>query len=166
MGDKRKTPSLREGRAPARGGLQYAYLVFVLLGVMKKKQIARKLRSNQTKSEALLWSILRARQLCGLKFRRQHPIGPFFADFASVEKMLVVEIDGDCHDYTGEEDIEREECLTKLGWKVLRFSAAEVEANPVDAGVAIAKFLGLEYVFVPRAKTGSGGRAQRKRKPR
>ena len=133
---------------------------------MKKKQIARKLRSKQTRSEALLWEILRAKQLCGLKFRRQHPIGPFFADFACVEKMLVVEIDGDCHDYKGEEDLAREEFMKKLGWKVLRLNAAEVEANPSDAGIAIAKFLGVEYVFNSRKKTGSGDRVKRNRRPR
>ena len=67
----------------------------------------RSLRESQTKSEGLLWSILRANQLCGLKFRRQHPVDPWITDFACVEKMLVVEIDGGCHDQTVEADIQR-----------------------------------------------------------
>jgi very-short-patch-repair endonuclease len=129
---------------------------------MKKQQIARKLRRNQTKSEALLWSVLRAKQLCGLKFRRQHPIGPFFADFACVERMLVVEIDGDCHDYTGEYDLAREEILKRGGWNVIRFSAEEVEGSVEDVGLAIAKVLELTYDFVPRCRTGSGLMAKRK----
>ena len=62
---------------------------------MNRKNNASKIRKRQTESESLLWNILRTRQLCGLKFRRQHPIGPYVVDFACVEKHLVVEIDGD-----------------------------------------------------------------------
>jgi very-short-patch-repair endonuclease len=60
---------------------------------MTSKRIsnARECRKRSTPSEGLLWSILRARQLCGLKFRREHPIGGFIADFACEAKMLVVE---------------------------------------------------------------------------
>jgi very-short-patch-repair endonuclease len=55
---------------------------------------ARSLRKTQTVSERLLWSVLRARQLCGLQFRRQHLIEPWIVDFACPQQMLVVEIDG------------------------------------------------------------------------
>ena len=63
-----------------------------------KPSRARLLRENATQSESLLWQLLRRKQLCGLKFRRQHPIGPFFADFACVSRKLVIEIDGGYHD--------------------------------------------------------------------
>ena len=53
---------------------------------------ARKLRREEAPSERLLWAALRARQLCGLKFRRQHRIGPFFADVACCSEKLIVEI--------------------------------------------------------------------------
>lgn len=70
---------------------------------------ARDLRARQTKAESLLWYVLRARRLCGLKFRCQYPIEPFIADFACIEKKLVVEIDGGYHDYTYEDDVSRQE---------------------------------------------------------
>jgi adenine-specific DNA-methyltransferase len=60
---------------------------------------ARALREAQTQAESLLWNVLRARRLCGLKFRRQFPIAPFIVDFACVARKLVVEIDGGYHDY-------------------------------------------------------------------
>ena len=72
---------------------------------------ARSLRKRQTVSEGLLWSLLRAKQLCGLKFRRQHPIEPWIVDFACRERMLVVEIDGGYHDNVVENDLKRQEHL-------------------------------------------------------
>ncbi len=117
---------------------------------------ARSLRKNETKSEKLLWSILRGKQLCGLKFRRQHPVGPFFADFACVSRRLVVEIDGGCHDEIGEADLEREAYLRKLGWNVIRFSDEEVEQDPEAVAIGIANHLDLEYEFRKRKETGSG----------
>ncbi|MEO1994435.1 MAG: DUF559 domain-containing protein, partial [Planctomycetaceae bacterium] len=47
---------------------------------------ARDLRARQTMAESLLWSVLRGRRLCGLKFRRQHPVPPFIADFACIDR--------------------------------------------------------------------------------
>ena len=117
---------------------------------------ARSLRENQTKSEGLLWSILRAEQLCGLKFRRQHPIGPWITDFACVEKMLVVEVDGGYHDETGEEDVQRQKSLEELGWTVIRFTDKDVEEDAEAVARAIAKKLDLPYQFVRREKTGYG----------
>ena len=58
---------------------------------------ARELRRSSPDAGRAIWSALRSRQLDGYKFRRQHPIGRFFADFACVEAMLVVELDGGQH---------------------------------------------------------------------
>ncbi len=124
---------------------------------------ARERRKLSTASEGLLWSILRARQLCNLKFRREHPIGGFIADFACEEKKLVIEIDGGYHDQTGEKDIVREKVLRELGWDVVRFSDKDVEQDAEAVGRAIAKHLGLEYSFQNRAGGGSGMIAQRGR---
>ena len=117
---------------------------------------ARSLRKTQTVSEGLLWSVLRARQLCGLKFRRQHPIDPWIVDFACPEKMLVVEIDGGYHDNVVENDLKRQEHLASLGWKVIRFSDKDVEEDAEAIARAIARELDLEYQFSPRKATGSG----------
>jgi very-short-patch-repair endonuclease len=56
---------------------------------------ARELRLADSRTEQAVWELLRAHRLGGLKFRRQHPIGPYFADFACVARKLVVEVDGE-----------------------------------------------------------------------
>jgi very-short-patch-repair endonuclease len=59
---------------------------------------ARDLRQSQTAAEARLWQALRGGKLSGHKFRRQHPIGRYYADFACEKLMLVIEVDGGIHD--------------------------------------------------------------------
>ncbi len=122
----------------------------------QKTAKSRSLRAKQTKSERLLWSILRAKQLCDLEFRRQHPIGPFFADFACVEQQLVIEIDGGYHEVAQESDLEREDYLKQHGWVVIRFTDAAVEQDAEAVARAIAKHLGLTYEFRKRKADGSG----------
>jgi very-short-patch-repair endonuclease len=93
-------------------------------------QRERELRRNQTSAEQRLWAWLRGEQL-GYKFRRQHPIGPYIADFYSREANLVVELDGDSH-ATAEaqaHDEQRDHYLHSLGLDVLRFTNADVFQN-------------------------------------
>jgi very-short-patch-repair endonuclease len=92
---------------------------------------ARELRTSSTDAERLLWSKLRARRLGDYKFRRQHPIGSFFADFACVEAKLVVELDGGQHfDEEGRAaDQRRTQALAKHGFHVIRFSDREMLAE-------------------------------------
>ena len=113
---------------------------------------ARSLRKRQTVSEGLL----RAKQLCGLKFRRQHPIKSWIVDFACPEQMLIVEIDGGYHDNVVEDDLQRQEHLESAGWKVIRFSDKDVEEDAEMVARAIARELNLEHAFSPRKTTGSG----------
>ena len=120
------SPSLREGRAQ-RGEVSRA----------------RNRRQAKTKSEGLLWSVLRAKQLCGLKFRRERPIGPFIVDFACVSRKLVVEIDGGYHDETVERDRTRQELIERAGWEVIRFTDKEVEGDAEAVARAIAKHIGI-----------------------
>lgn len=80
---------------------------------------ARAMRRNPSATETLLWRLLRDRRLNGLKFRRQVPVGPYFADFACVTYRLIVETDGPHHD--SRRDAERDAALGDLGWRVLRF---------------------------------------------
>ncbi len=82
---------------------------------------ARTLRSNMTDVERLLWQSLRGKQINGHRFRRQHPIGKYIADFACVEQQLVVELDGGQHQEQLERDQQRSEFLRVQGWRVLRF---------------------------------------------
>ncbi len=65
---------------------------------------ARALRTNMTPAERILWQALRRRQVSGLRFRRQYPIGPFILDFACPSIRLVVEVDGPVHDETVDYD--------------------------------------------------------------
>ena len=80
---------------------------------------ARDLRLYQTNAEKLLWSHLRNRQFLNLKFRRQHPIPPYIADFFCEEHNLIVELDGGQH--TPEADEKRTELLKDKSYKILRF---------------------------------------------
>ncbi len=127
---------------------------------------ARSLREKQTRSEGLLWSILRAEQLCGLRFRRQHPIGPWVTDFACPAKMLVVEIDGGYHEQAFDEDLRRQEYLQQLGWTVVRFTDDNVEQDAEAVGRAIAKELNLPYDFEKRKATGAGMKSEKAAKKR
>ncbi|QDV55150.1 endonuclease domain-containing protein [Rosistilla oblonga] len=117
---------------------------------------ARSLRQTQTVSEGVLWSVLRAKQLCGLKFRRQHLIGPWIVDFACPQKMLVVEVDGVYHDGVVDEDLRRQQHLRSLGWQTIRFTDKEVEEDAEAVARAIACKLNLPYEFKNRKATGAG----------
>jgi very-short-patch-repair endonuclease len=93
---------------------------------MKLKPLTRQMRREPTPAEAVLWGRLRNRQLCGVKFRRQHVIERFVVDFYSAAPGLVIEVDGPIHEYTQEEDGIRQSYLEGLGLRVLRFSNVEV----------------------------------------
>ena len=97
---------------------------------IEKKAMARRLRKKLTPAEALMWWRLR-REFGDWRFRRQHPIGPYIADFACVEARLVVEIDGATHG-TAEErayDARRTRFIEAGDWRVVRFSNDEVARN-------------------------------------
>ena len=87
---------------------------------------ARALRNASTDAETLLWYYLRDRRMLGLKFRRQHPIGKYFADFACVEVGLVIELDGSQHMEHAAYDAARDEDMRKLGFRTLRFRDNDV----------------------------------------
>jgi very-short-patch-repair endonuclease len=92
------------------------------------KDKARELRKNMTDSETVLWSRLRGKQLLGVQFYRQKPIGEYIVDFYAPKTKLVVEVDGSQH-MEGEQvakDKCRDEYLAKNGIKVLRFNSREV----------------------------------------
>jgi adenine-specific DNA-methyltransferase len=90
---------------------------------------ARQLRRNQTDAEQVLWAHLRDRELCGVKFRRQHPIGGFVADFCCPQEKLVVELDGGQHAVEVAADQKRSRFLEEQGYRVLRFWNHEVLTN-------------------------------------
>ncbi len=88
---------------------------------MRATTRARELRRKQTNAERLLWRHLRDRSIAGFKFRRQHPIGPFFVDFACLRARFVVELDGGQHVEHARYDDVRTGFLERNGWRVSRF---------------------------------------------
>jgi very-short-patch-repair endonuclease len=91
-------------------------------------EYAKQMRRNATEAEERLWRKLKNRQVAGLKFRRQHPIDKFIADFYCHEKDLVIEVDGNVHNQPEQIDLDkaRTEALNEFGIKVLRFKNEEV----------------------------------------
>jgi very-short-patch-repair endonuclease len=89
---------------------------------------AQHLRRNLTDAERLLWFRLRRKQLCGVQFYRQKPIGNFIVDFYAPSVKLVIEVDGGQHFEVKHQarDKERERCLEALGLRVLRFDNLQV----------------------------------------
>jgi very-short-patch-repair endonuclease len=92
---------------------------------------ARTLRKTMSDGERKLWYALRARQIEGARFRRQHPIGRYIVDFVCLERRLVVEVDGAHHteDHQIAYDARRDRWLTTEGYRVMRVPAAEVFNN-------------------------------------
>ena len=102
--------------------------------VLNKKDTKEKrqiLRKNQTDSETILWSKLRAKRFYGLKFFRQYGVGNYIVDFYCPKLKLVVEADGGQHftDQSLEYDKNRTEFLNSLGIKVIRFTNKEINKN-------------------------------------
>jgi len=87
---------------------------------------ARELRKNPTRAERALWEALRGRRLNGLRFRQQHPVGPFALDFYCPSAKLVVEVDGGVHGEQRDQDAYRDDHLASYGYRVLRVRNGEV----------------------------------------
>jgi very-short-patch-repair endonuclease len=104
---------------------------------MERIPRARELRRDGSRAEKICWNLIRDRRISGVKFRRQHPIGRYFADFACVSKKLVIEIDGEHHAFQIEADTERTAMMERQGWRVMRFWANEVVQNPEGIWSAI-----------------------------
>ena len=97
--------------------------------------------------EVLLWIALRKRQASGLRFRRQHPIGPYILDFYCEEAKLAVEIDGDSHSHGNQpqKDVRRDAWLAEQGVRPFRLPAHEVLRSPEDAVMTIQVEAGAIY---------------------
>ncbi len=89
---------------------------------------ARKLRRSLSLPEVLLWEALRGSGVEGLRFRRQHPLGPYILDFYCPAQKLAIEVDGAVHDTLDQatHDERRDRWLSRQGIRVLRVPAADV----------------------------------------
>jgi len=104
---------------------------------------ARALRKRMTKAEVILWSKLRSRAANGFHFRKQHPAGPYIADFACLKAHLIVEVDGETHSTEDElaHDRRRDHYLHERGWRVLRVTNEDVYKHLDGVMDAIAREL-------------------------
>ena len=108
-----------------------------------------------TGAEAILWSMLRNRQLDGLKFRRQAPVAGAIADFACHEIRLIIELDGGVHDLHEARDAVRDERLRVAGYTVMRFRNADFSKNPAVVLNAIRRHVSMQTQ--PPHPAGSAG---------
>ena len=97
----------------------------------RKRSQAKSLRRGMTRAETLLWRYIKAHHLDGVQFRRQTPIGPYIADFCSHRMRLIVEVDGESHDYDERQahDARRDNWFVSQGYRVLRFTNDDVLQN-------------------------------------
>ena len=99
----------------------------------------RRLRADSTDEERKLWKHLRAKRFAGFKFRRQHRLGAYFADFCCIEQHLIIELDGNQHaeQQEGQRDAVRTAYLNEQGYRVLRFWNEQVNIKMEDVLQAI-----------------------------
>ncbi len=107
----------------------------------KSMQNARRQRRKMSLPEVKLWALLR-RSPGGVGFRRQHPVGPYVADFYCPAAKLVIEIDGLVHDFTVERDQARDEYIRGLGLKTLHIPARAVLEDAPSVADSLVRLCG------------------------
>ena len=106
------------------------------------------MRNTPTEAEYKLWGLLRCRQVNGVKFRRQAPIGKYIVDFVSYEVKLIIELDGGQHVAQQAYDDRRTRWLESQGFRVMRFWNDDVLNNPEVVVEAISNAL-MEMLDLP-----------------
>ena len=122
-----------------------------------QQQFAKHLRRNLTPEEIKLWTALRGRRFENFKFRRQVPIGKYFADFVCQRRKLIVELDGGQHSES-QYDQQRDKWLQSAGYKVLRFW--NVDVNQALDGVLLTILESLSQPLIRRFTPPSAARGE------
>lgn len=125
---------------------------------------ARLLRAGMTDSERRLWSRLRREQF-GVKFRRQHPLGNYIADFACLAPKLIIELDGSQHADQAAYDARREAFFRSLGFTVLRFATDAPFSNLDGVLTVILNAVAAAQRQPPSQPSPGGGRSEHPRSP-
>ena len=125
-----ETKTIRNEVPPLGGGMFYGASPMIF-------ELAKKLRNNVTSTEMILWGRLKE-HFPELKFRRQHPICLYIADFYCHSQKMVIEIDGSIHNLPGvkSNDERRQKDLEDLGLKVIRFTNHDISKN-IEATLSI-----------------------------
>lgn len=101
-------------------------------GFVRNVALRQNLRKNQTKAEVILWRGLSDKKLGGLKFRHQHGVGPYVADFYQSDSKIIIEVDGDIH-FSDEKNVlkdnKRKEYLEQNGYQILRYNNVDIFNN-------------------------------------
>jgi very-short-patch-repair endonuclease len=113
---------------------------------------AQALRDTETVEEKMIWDIVKDNQILGFRFRRQHPMADFIADFYCHRANLVIEIDGDVHKSQQDYDAARTEIMKTFGVSVIRFRNEEVRGN-INS---VKEKIKAELSLVPKRKLGRG----------
>jgi very-short-patch-repair endonuclease len=123
---------------------------------------ARAMRHTMAKAELILWTRLREANRHGFKFRRQHSIPPYIADFAHLRGQLVVEIDGATHSSDEERayDARRTAFLKSRGWTVVRFTNADVYESVDGIVEYLTSRIGPHPARAVRSPTSPASRAR------
>ncbi len=108
-----------------------------------KSAQARDLRKHMTHAEVLLWLGLKGHSREGFSFRRQHPIGPYIADFYCAKVKLIIEVDGQIHerDDRPQRDARRDQWFAEKGIGTMRIPAADIMADARDVSDGIIRFV-------------------------
>ena len=124
-GGAHTAPTLGEEEARAARGAVHGMHTANTRIYARLKGYSKEMRAEPTTAERVLWRALRGNK-AGTHFRRQHVLGNFIVDLVSLDRRLVIEVDGDMHDHQQEEDALRTEWLNQIGFHVLRFRNEEV----------------------------------------
>jgi len=121
---------------------------------------ARALRRNMTDAERIFWRRVRDCRFRGLKFRRQVPVGSYFADFLCHERKIIIELDGGQHAEQAAYDEKRTRFLRKQGYRVIRFWDNDILKNMDGVLMELEHALGLKdphpALSHPLPRTGEG----------
>lgn len=117
------SPTLPEGKGDAPG-----YFMVNSKDIRELIIKSKQMKDNPTPAEEILWKYLKGGKL-NTHFRRQHIIDHFIVDFVCLKKRLIIEVDGDVHDFQKERDIERTKILESLGFSISRFTNDQVINN-------------------------------------
>jgi type I restriction enzyme R subunit len=158
---ERVDDALTPGPSPTGRGETVSYRGgFIFSGLA---QTARALRQKQTPTEEIVWELLRDRQFMNLKFRRQHQIGTYIADFYCHEKNLVIELDGEIHQKKDvqEHDKQRDAYFESLGIRIYRFSNDLILDN-TDKFLKILSDIVVQLPSTPGRRSEDEGAAARR----
>jgi len=128
------------------------------LPTLSPQQFARSLRLDSTDAEHRLWYYLRARRSTGMKFRRQHPIGPYVVDLVCLRARLIVEVDGGQHQERASIDQRRDQYLRSRGFLIMRFWNNDVLQRTAEVLEEIYKVTQARAAVPPLSRLRERGR--------